>query len=150
MKNLLLIILFLSFSGLLAAQGNSQLKLGEKQLNFGPLYAGIEFGIKENITIGGVVNYDWGSYDQNTNTYFNSIDFIGKIDYHLGEILQLDPQWDLYGGVRTGFGAGKIVTFLFGFEVGGRWFWNDKWGINVESSYGNGLGGGVGLTMKLN
>ena len=35
--------------------------------------------------------------------------------------------------------------------VGGRWFWNDKWGIYLELGGGStqGATGGLGLTMKL-
>ena len=41
--------------------------------------------------------------------------------------------------------------FGFGLQVGGRWFWNDKWGVFLEAGGGNldGAGGFVGVTMKM-
>lgn len=38
-----------------------------------------------------------------------------------------------------------------GLQVGGRWFWNDKWGLYVEIAGGNvsGLSPAIGLTVKL-
>ena len=41
--------------------------------------------------------------------------------------------------------------FAFGMQIGGRWFWNDKWGVYLEAAFGNldNAGGGAGVTMKL-
>jgi hypothetical protein len=38
-----------------------------------------------------------------------------------------------------------------GLHIGGRWFWNDTWGIYLElgGATTQGAKGGIGLTVKL-
>ena len=77
--------------------------------------------------------------------------------YYFDNIFGLDdPDWDVYGGIGGGYaiynGDGNDSSdFDLGLLVGGRWFWNDNWGLYVEFGGGNtqGVTGGIGVTMKL-
>ncbi|MBN2615754.1 MAG: hypothetical protein JXR71_08685 [Bacteroidales bacterium] len=149
MKKYILLMTMIFTTGFLMAQEKGQYSMGSTHLNFGPVYAGVDFTVQDNITVGPVVTYDWSYYDSNLGEFRAAFNLSGKADYHFGTILGLPEQWDLYGGVRVGVGFGSKTRLLSGVEIGGRWFWNDKWGLNVESVYGNYWGGNVGVTMKL-
>ncbi|MBN2638350.1 MAG: hypothetical protein JXR65_04615 [Bacteroidales bacterium] len=149
MKKVVMLLFFVFSSTWIVAQGNEQFPLGGKQLNFGPLYAGVDFGVQQNITVGPMISYNWAYYDPSVGVLNTSFDLLGKADYHFGQLLNLPSEWDVYGGLRVGLGFRNGGRLLSGIEVGGRWFWNKKWGLNVESVYGNYLSGNIGVTMKL-
>lgn len=149
MKKVIVLLIFGFSTTFLMAQGNEQFPLGSKQLNFGPFYAGLDFGVQQNITVGPMISYNWAYYDPGEGILNTSFDLLGKADYHFGPLLKLPNEWDIYGGMRVGFGFINGGTrLLSGIEIGGRWFWNKKWGLNLESVYGNYLSGNVGVTMK--
>ena len=56
----------------------------------------------------------------------------------------------LFGSYARGE-ATKDSDIDIGLHVGGRWFWNDKWGVYLELGGGStqGATGGLGLTIKL-
>jgi len=78
-----------------------------------------------------------------------------KADYYFDKLFELPPEWDVYGGINGGYkiwlgdNDNNDSDFDLGVEVGGRWFWNDKWGVVLEVSGGVGYGGMLGVTMKL-
>jgi hypothetical protein len=149
MKKMLLIIAMVLTAGFTMAQTKTQPSNVLKQVNFGPVYAGVDFALQENITAGPMLNYDWSYYDSDYGAFRAAFNISGKADYHLGSLLNLSDEWDLYGGVRFGVGFASHTKFLAGIEIGGRWFWNKKWGLNIESVYGNYWGGNIGVTMRL-
>lgn len=149
MKKTFILIAFMISTTFVMAQGQQEFPLGGKQLNFGPFYAGVDFGVQQNITVGPMISYNWAYYDPALGVLNPSFDLSGKADYHFGQLLDLSSEWDLYGGVRVGLGFRSGVRLLSGIEIGGRWFWNKKWGLNIESVYGNYLSGNIGVTMKL-
>ncbi len=116
-----------------------------KYFNFGGagtgLYASIEFPVSSTITLAPLVS---------TNYNFNHLIIAGKANYYLDEVFELDAAWDVYAGANLGWeveaGDGRAY---WGIQVGARWFWSDKWGVNAEIGGGTGVLGGVGLTMKL-
>lgn len=120
-----------------------------KELNFGLIGANFEIPVQKNITIapGVSTNFDlnWLTLSVRGNYYFDN----------LFEIT--NESWDVYGGLAAGssFYNGdsdkKIIDFDLGLHVGGRWFWNEKWGVYLELGGGSakGLNGGIGLTVKL-
>ncbi|WP_274475561.1 hypothetical protein [Mangrovimonas aestuarii] len=118
------------------------------ELNFGLVGANYEFPIHKNITIapgaGTSLDFDWLNLGVKANYYFDNLFGI------------TNTAWDFYGGANAGYsiymGSGKDDSDIdFGLQVGGRWFWNDKWGVYVELAGGNvaGLSPGIGLTVKL-
>lgn len=118
------------------------------ELNFGLVGINYEIPVHKDITIapGAATNFDldWLTLNVKANYYFD----------HLFGIT--DDSWDVYGGAGAGYAIyngndNKDGDFDLGLQVGGRWFWNDKWGIYLELGGGSTSGamGGLGLTVKL-
>ena len=118
------------------------------ELIFGLIGINYEIPVHNDITIapGASTNFDldWLTLNVKANYYFDNIFGIS------------DESWDVYGGVGAGYAIyngddNKDGDFDLGLQVGGRWFWNDKWGIYVEIAGGNvsGMSPGIGVTMKL-
>lgn len=164
------ILLFLAFSSILAYASSAQespISKGQTQLNFGtgfsswglPLYIGLDYGVHPDITIGGEVSFR--SYNNNWNSakYRHSIIGIsGNGNYHFNRIMNIPSNWDFYAGLNIGFyiwnssseykGSGTSGLGL-GAQIGGRYYWNDKWGVNLEFGGGNAANGGkIGVSMK--
>ena len=123
----------------------------QKYLNFGGIgtgiYAGLEFPVASAITIGPAVytNYD-----------FNYWVLAGKGNYYFDDLFGLPSAWDVYAGANVGYRLDGSNNndhdgdgFNWGAQIGARWFWNEKWGLNAEFGGGSGVNGGLGVTMKL-
>jgi hypothetical protein len=138
---LLCVLGFICFTANIFGQARSE-------LNFGLIGANYEIPVHEDITIapGAGTNFDldWLTIGVKANYYFDNL-------FEL-----TDDAWDVYGGVGAGYAiyngdSGKDSDFDLGLHVGGRWFWNDKWGLYIEFGGGNtqGATGGLGVTVKL-
>ncbi|WP_194767650.1 hypothetical protein [Tamlana sp. I1] len=120
-----------------------------KELNFGLVGLNYEIPVSKNITIapgvGTSLDFDWVNLGVKANYYFDNLFGITA------------EAWDVYGGANAGYsiwtgdGDAHSSDIDFGLQVGGRWFWNDKWGVYIELAGGNvaGLSPGIGVTMKL-
>ncbi len=172
-KHLVLPAVFLFFlTNLTNAQ--APLYTGGKQLNGGfgfsgwglPVYAGLDFGVARNFTMGGEISfrlYDNSTIDGNWNHTIITIS--GNGNYHFNSLMDIPSNWDFYAGLSLGYsiwnttydapgvapdytGAGGSGIFLRG-QVGGRYFFNDRFGINLELGGGTVAGGKFGLTYIL-
>lgn len=147
---------------------NAQAPLEESklQLNAGfgasgwgtPVYVGLDYGLGNNFTIGAE-----GSYRSYTSYGYKStiIGLQGNANYHFNEILEIPSQWDFYAGASLNYYnwsfdddfAEDVVddsNFGIGLQVGGRYFFNEKFAINIEAGGGNATSGGkIGITYKL-
>ena len=127
-----------------AASANGQ---AQKVLNLGGLgtglYGGIEFPVGKAITVGPLVNTDWD---------FNKFVIAAKGNYYFDNIFGLPAAWDVYAGANFGYRLDSSDKnddgANWGAQIGGRWYWSEKWGINAEFGGGSGVTGGVGVTMK--
>lgn len=121
-----------------------------KELNFGLIGVNYEIPVHRDITIapgvGTSLDLDWLNLGVKGNYYFDNLFGITS------------AAWDVYAGPNVGYtidmrdNKGHHDSDLnFGLQVGGRWFWNDKWGVYAELSGGNvsGFSPGIGLTVKL-
>lgn len=116
-----------------------------KQLNFGLVGISYDIPVATDIAISPFAGTDF------------ELDFLTigvKGSYYFDNLLALPAEWDFYGGANAGYALGIDNTqdngFNMGLQVGGRWFWNDKWGLYLELGGGNiGATGGLGITMKL-
>lgn len=80
-----------------------------------------------------------------------------KGNFYFDDLIGLSEPWDVYAGANLGFGLwigddknNHSNDLDLGLQVGGRWFWSDKWGVYAEIGGGK-LGGaayGIGVTMK--
>lgn len=193
---LLLIGAFTMASGTASAQGSETTGFapggkGYKQLNFGfeignsmPVYAGMDFGVGEFITIGPrlILNTHGerftspvytanGTKERETSTRSTVAIPSFRADYHFsGHIKGLPPELDLYAGATLGFiiSQTSVTTRVDGrleeeqldpvrttvsrlwAQVGGRYFFSDNWGVQLEFTsglYGRG-DGAIGLSYR--
>lgn len=170
MKKVIVVCSFL-ISSLTYLNAQAPLGKGGKQFNAGlgfsswgvPIYAGLDFGVHPDITIGPQVSYRGYSekYRENGSVYKYShsifvLAFNGN--YHFNTLLQIPSQWDLYAGLTLGY---YIWTSPSGYlgnrgsglgldaQIGGRYFFSEKFGINLEFGGGTASGGKIGITCKL-
>ena len=162
---LVAILLTISF---LAVKAQAPIGIGEAQLNAGlgfsnsgvPIYFGCDFGVHEDITVGGEVSFR--SYDDSWdgNAYNHTMFGIaGNANYHLNRLLEIPSEWDVYGGINLGFyfvtsdadyGGTENSGFGLGAQVGGRYYFNKKYGINLEFGGGSTFSGGkIGISIRL-
>lgn len=168
-KILLFVVLSFLFSGMYAQGGGvAPLAKGEMQLNFGtglsfghglPVYASLDIALHKDVTLTPELHVviPFG----NTNYGFGG-GIMVKADYHWNYLIGIPSNWDFYAGARLGFNFyGKKKdnngnyyhdqSFFpaFGIQVGGRWYWSEKWGLNAEIAAGTGFGLSFGVSMKL-
>lgn len=140
MKKILLSLIVAGFFSI-ASYGQAQ-----KYLNFGLIGASLEFPVASAITVGPAAY---------TNFDLDYLTLGAKANYYFDELFPLPDAWDFYAGANLGFGVALnnegSSDLDLGLQVGGRWFWNETWGVFLELGGGR-LGGaayGVGLTMKM-
>lgn len=164
MKKLSIIIL-LSAISLFTVKAQNQLSNGRVQLNAGvgfsgwgvPIYVGMDFGVSRDITLG--FEGSFRNYRENYSDikYHSTIFGIsGNGNYHFNRVLEIPSNWDFYAGLNLGFyawtspndypGEGNSGLGL-GAQIGGRYFFNDRFGLNLEAGGGNAFSGGkFGIT----
>lgn len=146
-------------------EGNLQLNAGVGLSGWGvPVYVGLDYGITEDITVGGEISYrshseNWG-YGKWKHT---GIGFFANGNYHFNRILNIPSEIDFYAGLSLGFynwttkydGEGSLsyggsLNSGLGFagQIGGRYFFTDQFGINLEFNGGSTTGGKLGITYK--
>lgn len=155
-------------STLSLAQGN--LRIGEKQFNAGlgfsdygiPIYAGLDFGVYENITIGPRLSLRSYAYTRSNSNYKQSLAVLSfNGNYHFNTLLNLPAPWDFYAGLTLGYYfwsdiktssgvvyVGKSSTLGLEAQIGGRYFFSDQFALNLEFSGGTSAGGSFGITYK--
>jgi hypothetical protein len=159
------LVLLISFG---TASAQNPLPKGKTQLNFGvglsewgvPVYIGFDHGISRDFTLGAELSYR--SYKENwkNSSYKHNITGIsGNANYHFNHLLNIPKAFDLYAGANIGFYAwtspelydGTHSSGLgLGGQVGGRYYFSDKVGLNLEVGGGNAFSGGkLGLTIRL-
>lgn len=163
MKRILLLLAFTS--ALSSGFAQSPIGDGGKQVNFGvglysrslPLYLGMDFGIHPDITIGPQIGFD---------LYLDYLAVSGRGDYHFNSLLDIPRDWDFYAGLNIGFVAffeedyrdrnrpyynnrNRATGLDLGLQIGGRYYWNESWAINLEFGGGPYFSGGrFGLSKR--
>lgn len=161
---ILLVVLAISVTGLNA---QNPLQKGGKQLNAGvgfsdwgiPLYFGMDFGVHPDISLGFQISHRSYDEDWDNDHYDHTIwGFSGNANYHFNTILNIPSEWDFYAGLNLGFYAwsshkdypGDHTSGLgLGAQIGGRYFFNNNLGVNLEFGGGNAFNGGkFGITYQ--
>ncbi|TNE53643.1 MAG: hypothetical protein EP338_10355 [Bacteroidetes bacterium] len=168
MKNLVIVSLVSLSACFINAQ--SMLGKGGKQVNAGvglsswgiPVYAGMDFGVHPDISVGFEGSYR--SYKEHwkfdDRKYRHSImGFSGNVNYHFNTLLNIPKEWDLYAGANIGFYVwnsssdypGDHTSGLgLGGQLGIRYYFNEKFGLNLEGGGGNAFSGGkFGISIIL-
>ncbi len=168
MKKALITFVFLVAATAMFAQ--APIGIGQAQINAGfgfsswglPVYGGVDFGVHKDITVGGEISFR--SYSDNWGDNYNSrhtiIGISANGNYHFNTLLNIPKEWDVYAGANLGYyiwhtndsnynGSGSSGLGL-GLQVGGRYYFNDKFGINAEVGSGNSFSGGkIGISIRL-
>lgn len=167
MKKILLIISLVFAISL--AFGSNALAKGQTQLNTGvgfssdwgvPLYLGLDYGVHPDVTVGGEISFQ--SYEEKYHSYqydHSIIGVFGNANYHFNNILEIPSNWDLYAGLSLGFyiwdspddynGSESTGLGLAG-QLGARYYFTDKFGVNLELGGGNAFSGGkAGISFRL-
>jgi len=166
MKKQLLLLSFLIATNVIFAQ--SPIDKGQLQFNAGlglsswgvPIYIGADYGIHEDITIGGELSFRSYREDYFAARYRHSVIGIsGNGNYHFNRLLNIPSEWDFYAGLNLGFYIlnssngypGSTSSGLgLGAQVGGRYYFNDQFGINLEIGGSNAFSGSkFGVTLRL-
>ncbi len=166
MKKISIICSFVLFTTCLFAQ--SQISKGQSQFNAGfglsswglPLYIGLDYGMMEDITVGGELSYrSYSDHFFGENYKHTIIGISGNGNYHFNSLLNIPDNIDFYAGLNLGFYiwsssssyTGDNASRLgLGLQVGGRYYFNDKLGVNLELGGGNAFATGkLGLSFRL-
>ena len=159
--SLLLVASQVSFAQYFLSKGQSQLNAGLGFSSWGlPVYIGFDAGVHPDISVGG--EFSFRSYNNNyqDNKYrHNIIGISANGNYHFNSVMDIPKEWDFYAGLNLGFyfwnsdpdynGDGSSGLGL-GAQVGGRYYFSNKFGINLEVGGGNAFSGGkFGVTVRL-
>ncbi len=164
-KTITFIIVLLASTAMFAqapiAVGQSQLNAGVGFSSWGvPVYVGLDFGVHPDITLGPEVSFRSYRHNWAGSKYNHSIIGIaGNANYHLNRILNIPSQWDFYAGINIGFyiwsspdqyeGSRSSGLGVSG-QIGGRYYFSDRFGVNLEFGGGNAFSGGkFGISYKL-
>ncbi len=145
------VVMVFTIFGNLFAQNNQKAIFNESkmQLNAGsgfysggfPIYAFVDFNVHPDWTVGPQINF----------VFYDNFSFVvsGRVDYHFNHLLNIPSQWDLYAGATMGIDFSRWTSFSSGIHVGGRWYWDKTWGLNVEIGGGTYCSSTIGVSMKL-
>jgi len=166
MRNSLLTVMFLLTS--IAMYSQPPIQKGQSQFNAGlgfsswgvPVYLGLDHGIHRDVTMGGELSFR--SYNERfgPNRYNHSVvGLSGNVNYHFNTILKIPSNWNFYAGLNVGFYfwnspnnyKGRNASGLgLGLQVGGRYYFTERVGVNLEIGGGNVFSNGkIGISIKL-
>ncbi len=165
-KNIFLVVFCFVGLGVFAQspleKGGIQLNAGVGTSNWGtPIYFGLDYGIYKDITVGGELSYRSQSNYYGQNQYRSSVLGVGvNGNYHFNRIFNLPSQWNIYAGLSLNYYAWSYENDLYksnnnsnlglGAQVGARYFFTKKFGVNLELGGGSAANGGkIGITYKL-
>lgn len=139
-------------------KGGKQLNAGLGFSNWGvPIYVGLDFGVHPDITVGPQISFQNYGYTAGGTKYKQNLTVIGfNGNYHFNNLLDMPSQWNLYAGLTMGYyiwqdndftGAETSGLGLYA-QVGGRYFFSDNFGVNLQFGGGTSSGGTFGITYK--
>ena len=133
MKNSLFVLFFL-VAATVFAQGYSgrddqKFQVGVNlQDNATGISASYDYGLGENISVGVVSSYLLGVNNSVSKTTSDRFDVKARFSAHLGPVIGVSEQFDLYPGLDIGLKN-------FGFHTGMRYFFSDGFGVYTELGF---------------
>lgn len=143
------------------AKGQTDINVGVGFSSWGiPIYGGFDHGVSRDVTLGAELAYRSDDDDFDNRKYRGSVLSVsGNFNYHFNTLFHISREWDLYAGLNVGFNMvnygdgykGDRTSGLgLGAQIGGRYYFSNTVGLNLEFGGGNAFGGGkLGLTFKL-
>lgn len=142
------------------AKGQNQLNLGVGLSNWGiPVYLGLDHGVHKDVTIGGELSFrNYNDRYDNRRYNHNVLGVSANANYHFNTLLNIPSNWDLYAGLNLGFyhynsdgdyPGSRNSGLGLGAQVGGRYYFNQKFGVNLELGGGSAFSGGkFGISIR--
>lgn len=166
MKKLIILCFLLvasqaAFAQYFLSKGQSQFNAGLGFSSWGlPVYAGIDVGVHRDISVGGELSFRSFNDNFRDNHYHHSVlGIAANGNYHFNTLLDIPRDWDFYAGLNLGFYVwnsdddypGDHTSGLeLGAQVGGRYYFNQRFGVNLEIGGATAFSGGkIGITLKL-
>ncbi|MCF8227927.1 MAG: hypothetical protein K9G58_03090 [Bacteroidales bacterium] len=141
------------------AQSNSKFDQTILNAGFGisnrglPVFASIEYGLTEDINLGGEILYSHFKEDiEDLNWEHNAFVFSAIVNYYFDRVLNLQNDYDLHAGLSAGFDMistkeknkkynpeydGDYTSALFySFRIGGRYFFNRNMAVKSQFEIG--------------
>lgn len=163
---LVILIASVSFGQMAYKKGNQVVNLGIGLGGFAGAYGtggiaitgGYEYGVTENISLGGVLGYSSSSENFLDGTWKYTYFLIAaRGSYHID--LFHNPNIDTYGGILLGYNIvsssvtwnagysnifGNVFTasssyLEYGIFIGGRYYFDPHWAVQAELGYGLGI-----------
>ena len=130
MKGLTFIALFLTTFSINAqaysGKGDSKFQVGANlQDNTTGINVSYDKGLGENISIGISTTYALGIDEDLDAEFGDRFDLKGRFNANLGNVLNIDENFDLYPGLNLGLKN-------FGGHLGARYFFSEGFGIYTE------------------
>ncbi len=164
MKKTKLLIILLFSSAFMFAQ--NPIDKGQFQLNAGvgfsgwgiPVYVGFDYGVHPDITIGAEASFR--SYNETwvgTKYRHTIFGLLGNGNYHFNNLLNIPSNWDLYAGLSLGFyfwssssdyPGDRTSGLGLAAQIGGRYYFNEKFGLNLELGGGTIGSGKFGISLR--
>ena len=167
MKALIVLPLLITIWSTSSAQyalpkGKAQLNAGVGLSSWGvPVYVGFDAGVHRDISVGGELSFrnHYDRYQGGYRYHHTIIGISGNGNYHFNSVFNMPTNWDLYAGLNLGFYVwrspddypGDRTSGLgLGAQVGGRYYFTDRFGLNLEVGTASEFSGGkFGITFKI-
>ncbi|MEZ4801765.1 MAG: DUF6646 family protein [Gelidibacter sp.] len=133
MKKVLFLIALLtvSFANAQAFKGNMDNKFqvgANLQDAASGIYVSYDYGLGDNISVGVSSTYALSVNDAIDADFGDRIDLKGRFNAHLGSIIGVDDNFDLYPGLN-------LSLKNFGGHVGARYFFSEGFGVFTEAVF---------------
>lgn len=135
----LLSIISISFANAQAYSGggDQKISIGLVPWGYGSGITGMyDHGLSDLISVGGGAEIYFGGKDNDDNFYI-----FGRANFHLGELLNMPSNMDLYPGLDVGINHGLGL----GAHLGFRYLFSDSIGAYIEA----GSRGSLGIVINL-
>jgi len=125
---LVLVVLSVSFANSQAfiGKGDNKFQIGTNlQDNGTGLNLSYDFGVGENISLGLSSTYLLGVNEDIDPNFGDRIDLKARFNANLGNVINVDPNFDIYPGLSLGL-------HNFGGHLGARYFFTEGFGVYTE------------------
>jgi len=92
------------------------------------IFVSYDYGLGQNMSVGLVSTYALSVHDGIDADFGDRIDVKARFNAHLGSILNVDENFDVYPGLNLSFKN-------FGGHIGARYFFSEGFGVFTEAAF---------------